>query len=146
VWILEGGYEEGFKAHRNERRIIPEPTFLFLPFLLDYLMMFQKHFNSLLVLAVAVVGVSAQTSAPSQPDQCTENCIIYAAPYCTGGYGIPIDYIFFPVSDPVSINSVVDYTCLCKNANFQNTALACLQTYCTAADVQLAKQLNATYC
>ncbi|KAH9973247.1 hypothetical protein BGW80DRAFT_1309104 [Lactifluus volemus] len=89
-------------------------------------MMFQKHFNSLLVLAVAVVGVSAQTSAPSQPDQCTENCIIYAAPYCTGG--------------------VVDYTCLCKNANFQNTALACLQTYCTAADVQLAKQLNATYC
>jgi hypothetical protein len=49
---------------------------------LHLLFMFDKHLNILLtILAVAVVGVSAQTVTL---DQCTVNCIEYAAPLCNG--------------------------------------------------------------
>lgn len=65
-------------------------------------MMFYKYFNNFLVLAVAAVGVSAQITITL--DECTIGCLNYAAPYCGGKYGIPIDVFFTPVSDPRTIH------------------------------------------
>jgi hypothetical protein len=90
MWNLEGD-EKQFKAHRNEHRIIPGPTSFFFPLLpADCHTMFHKHFNNLLALAAVVAGVSAQSI-----DQCSINCIEYAAPLCSGKYvGVPVDHIF----------------------------------------------------
>ncbi|KAI8978357.1 hypothetical protein BD414DRAFT_516970 [Trametes punicea] len=96
--------------------------------------MFVNALSALAVLA-ALAGVNAQSSTASAAptstagiSPCIITCITQAgqANGCSGG--------------------IADLSCLCTNTAFQQAALSCLQSSCSAQDVQTAQQLEQAEC
>ncbi|KDN33514.1 hypothetical protein RSAG8_13398, partial [Rhizoctonia solani AG-8 WAC10335] len=80
----------------------------------------------LVVAALFADYAAAQSGGP--PPKCVENCATQAAlANCAG----------MPFTDP---------KCACANTGFQQTALQCLQSSCTAEETQLAIQLLKQAC
>jgi hypothetical protein len=102
--------------------------------------MFLKHFNVLLVLAVAIIGVFAQN------EQCINGCIQYGAADCYGGYGYPYWSHFLCHWSRFHINSTVNYQCICNNFVYQEDTLVCLAQYCKYLDTKVFLDALAQVC
>ncbi|KAI0324807.1 hypothetical protein GY45DRAFT_1262141 [Cubamyces sp. BRFM 1775] len=94
-------------------------------------------FNALpaLALVAAIAGVNAQSSTSSA-----------ALPTSTGNLDTCILTCISQAASANGCSSVQDINCLCTNTKFQTDAASCLQSNCTAADVQTALGLQQAEC
>ncbi|KAH9973256.1 hypothetical protein BGW80DRAFT_259105 [Lactifluus volemus] len=86
--------------------------------------MFVKHYNIFLILAVAIIGVFAQSQI--NLDQCTVDCLEAEAYDC--------------------YYETIDYNCFCNNYTYQSAVVGCLSAYCTYTDTDMFLQAMQDYC
>jgi len=91
--------------------------------------------KSLLAVAALLVAVRAQDSttsaASSDPTAGLDTCIITCLTSAASSAGC---------------NGITDLTCLCSSTAFTTAAATCLQSNCTAADLQTALTLQQSEC